>query len=418
VAKTFKRHIILVNQFVPEASTRRRSAGASFSGANLERVGDHNQRVTLQAVRARGPVTRVELAEATGLTPPAVANITKRLMDMGLVLEAGRLQGGRGQPAMTLIANPEGCFSIGIHIDRDHITATLVDFAGEVRARASQEIAFPLPQDVTAFWTGEPGRGLLASLPTPDRLLGIGVALPDDFGKVALPHRPASFDAWNSLDPASLFTDVGGPPVFVENDAAAAALAELQYGHGLSKPSFFYVLIAAGLGGGLIIEGEHFRGADGRSGELGFLPSRAALGGASDGVSVQSVVSLSALYAQIEMGGFSVADPGALLDLPPAGQALISDWIERAADALTDPMINISCLINPEAVYLGGRLPAAIVDQLATALNTRLASLTGLPAIARARRAATSADGPAIGAAILPLIDQLLPSRATLRKTA
>ncbi len=404
--------MVLVNQFASGASTRRRSAGASFSGANLERVGDHNQRVTLQAIRARGPVTRVELAEATGLTPPAVANITKRLMDMGLVLEAGRLHGGRGQPAMTLIANPEGCFSIGIHIDRDHITATLVDFAGEVRVRVSQEIAFPLPDDVARFWSGENGQSLLAALPAPDRLLGIGVALPDDFGKVALPHRPDSFDAWNTISPASLFTRLGGPPVFVENDAAAAALAELQYGHGLSKPSFFYVLIAAGLGGGLIIEGEHFRGAEGRSGELGFLPTRA------NGASVQSVVSLSALYAHIETGGFSVVDPGGLLELPPEGQVLISQWIERAADALTDPMVNISCLINPEAVYLGGRLPAQIVDRLAAALNDRLSALSGMPAIAKARRAATSADGPAIGAAILPIIDQLLPSRATLRKTA
>lgn len=404
----------MVDQFASGATTRRRSVGASFSGTNLERAGDHNQRVTLQAIRARGPITRIELAEITGLTPPAIANITKRLMDVGLVLEAGRLHGGRGQPAMTLIANPEGCFAIGIHIDRDHITAALVDFAGEVRARESLEIAFPLPDDVARFWAGEAGQRLLAALPAPDRLLGIGVALPDDFGRVALPHRPDSFDAWNSLDPASLFSRNGGPPVFVENDAAAAALGELQYGHGLRKPSFFYVLIAAGLGGGLIIEGEYFRGADGRSGELGFLPMRTT----PDGASLQSVVSLSALYAHIEAGGLSVKDPAGLLDLPAQGQALIDEWIDHAADALVDPVINISCLINPEAVYLGGRLPAQNVDRLATALNTRLSALTGMPAIAQARRAATSADGPAIGAAILPIIDQLLPSRATLRKTA
>jgi predicted NBD/HSP70 family sugar kinase len=405
--------MFLASQFASGSSTRRRSAGASLSGTNLERAGDHNQRVTLQAIRARGPITRVELAEITGLTPPAIANITKRLADMGLVLDAGRLHGGRGQPAMTLIANPEGCFSIGIHIDRDHITATLVDFAGEVRARESLEIAFPLPEDVVGFWTGEQGQRLIAALPASDRLLGVGVALPDDFGKVDLPHRPASFDAWNTIDPASLFTRAGGPPVFVENDAAAAALGELQYGHGLRKPSFFYVLIAAGLGGGLVIEGEYFRGADGRSGELGFLPARLP-----GGAALQSVVSLSALYAHLETGGFSVSEPAELLDLPADGQALVSEWIDRAAEALTDPMVSISCLINPEAVYLGGRLPADLVDRLASALNTRLAALTGLPAIAQARRAATSADGPAIGAAILPMIDQLLPSRATLRKTA
>ena len=66
----------MVDQSAPAANTRRRSVGASFSGTNLERAGDHNQRVTLQAIRARGPITRVELAEITGLTPPAIANIT------------------------------------------------------------------------------------------------------------------------------------------------------------------------------------------------------------------------------------------------------------------------------------------------------------------------------------------------------
>jgi predicted NBD/HSP70 family sugar kinase len=401
------------SQFAFGGGARRRGAVARFSGARLERAGDHNQRVTLQAIRALGPISRGELAEITGLPPPAIDSITQRLTDMGLVLDADRPQGACHHPATSLIANPEGCFSIGVHIDRDHVTAVLVDFAGEIRARESLEIAFPTPQDVTRFWTGPQGRRLMAVLPAADRLLGVGVALPDDFDKVDPPHGPKRFGAWTDLDPASLFASVDGPPVFVENDAAAAALGELHNGHGLWKPSFFYVLIAAGLGGGLVIEGEYVRGADGRGGELGFLPTRGA-----DGPTLRSVVSLPALYAHIETGGFLVGDPASLLDLPARGQALVGQWIDMAADALTDPMISICCLINPEAIYLAGRLPADLVDHLASALNARLAKMTGLPAIAQVRRAATSADGPAIGAAILPIIDRLLPSRSTPRTMA
>src|SRR3546814_16442338 len=66
--------------------------------------------------------TRSELARVTGLTPPTIANITKRLEDLGLVKPAGRLQGRRGQPAMRIVLDPEGAFSIGLNIDRDHIT--------------------------------------------------------------------------------------------------------------------------------------------------------------------------------------------------------------------------------------------------------------------------------------------------------
>ncbi|MBE7216871.1 MAG: winged helix-turn-helix transcriptional regulator, partial [Caulobacteraceae bacterium] len=76
----------------PQTATRppefAASGPAGLSGTNLERAGDYNQRVVLQAIRARGPITRTELAETSGLTPPAIANITRRLAAEGLVLDA------------------------------------------------------------------------------------------------------------------------------------------------------------------------------------------------------------------------------------------------------------------------------------------------------------------------------------------
>ena len=65
-------------------------------GTNLERAGDHNQRVTLHAIRLHGPITRADLVGFTGLTAPAIANITKRLIQENLIKEAGRQRGARG----------------------------------------------------------------------------------------------------------------------------------------------------------------------------------------------------------------------------------------------------------------------------------------------------------------------------------
>lgn len=395
-------------------SGRGKAEGSRLSGTNLERAGDHNQRVTLQAIRVDGPMTRTDLAAITGLTPPAIANITKRLLDDRLIVEAGRVHGARGQPAMKLAVNPEGCFSIGMNIDRDHVTLVLLDFAGQVRSRATREIEFASPATVAEFFRTETEQMLagwdLAATP----ILGVGVAMPDDMGRVDLPHRPADYDAWNSVDVRQLLSSPLRLPIFIENDATAAALGELQFGHGLRKPSFFYILITSGLGGGLVIEGEYFRGADGRSGEIGFLPVRSRR---TLSRSLQGVVSLSALYAHLEEGGFRLGHPDELSALPPGGQALIESWIDLAAELLTDPIVGVSCVINPEAIYIGGRLPADIVHRLTHALNQRLAKVQGVPAIAKVLRAATAADAPAVGAAILPFIDQLLPSRATLRKT-
>ena len=399
---------------VSRKSNRKRTTGTSLSGANLERVGDHNQRVILQAIRVGAPITRVTLAQISGLTPPAVANITKRLLDDGLILEAGRVQGARGQPAMNLVINPDGCLSIGVNIDRDHITIVLLDLLGAVRARASQDIEFPLPADVAKFCKAQIRKMLAAWKGAPPRLSGIGVAVPDDLGRVDLPHRPAGYDVWSSADVGKLLADILPLPVFLENDAAAAALGELQFGHGLRKPSFFYVLISSGLGGGLVVEGDYFRGAQGRSGEIGFLPVTSAKTKAR---SLQEVVSLSALYAHLETGGVSVSRPDQLTGLPPKGQALVEDWIALSAELLVQPFVAISCVVNPEAIYVGGRLPDDLIDRLVAAVNARLARIEDVPALARVERAATSADGPAVGAALLPFMAQLLPSRAALMKT-
>ena len=396
-------------------SDRKRTAGASLSGANLERVGDHNQRVILQAIRVNSPITRVTLAQISGLTPPAVANITKRLLDDGLILEAGRVQGARGQPAMNLTINPDGCLSIGVNIDRDHITIVLLDLMGVVRARASQEIEFPLPDDVAKFCKAQIRKMLAAWKDGPPRLSGIGVALPDDLGRVDLPHRPENYDVWSTADVGKLLAGILPLPVFLENDAAAAALGELQFGHGLRKPSFFYVLISSGLGGGMVVEGNYFRGAQGRSGEIGFLPVRSPQIKAR---SLQEVVSLSALYAHLEAGGVTVNRPDQLAGLPADGQALVEDWLALSAQLLVAPFVGISCVFNPEAIYIGGRLPTDLLDRLVAAVNARLARVEDMPALAPVARAATSADGAAVGAALLPFMAQLLPSRAALMKTS
>ncbi|MEA1648735.1 ROK family transcriptional regulator [Nitrospirillum sp. BR 11164] len=389
---------------------------ASLSGTNLERASDHNQRVTLQAIRVSGQITRAELVELTGLTLPAIANITKRLLAEGLIVEAGRQHGGRGQPAILLEMNPDGCFSIGVTIDRDHITLVVLDLLGTVRARASREIDLAPPEVVAQFFRTEIS-AILASTGLPlSRFIGIGVAMPDDIGRVSLARWPQAYAAWRDVDVARLFADVLPLPVFVENDATAAALGELQFGHGLRHRSFFYILISGGLGGGIVVDGSQFRGARGRSGEIGFLPVRSDRTTAR---TLQEAVSLSALYDRLAAAGHTVDEPGQLCRLAgtPA-EAVVEEWIELAADLMIDPLVATNCLVNPEAIFLGGRLPAPLVDKLAAALNLRLGALRDIPQVAPVLRAAMAADAPAVGAGMLPFTDRLLPSRAALMKTA
>src|SRR5271154_3904832 len=249
-----------------------------LSGTNLARAGDHNQRVPLHAVRLNGPVTRSDLTRKTGLTPAAIANITNRLLKDQLILNAGRLRGARGQPASKLVINPDSRFSIGLNVDRDHITLVVLDFVGQVRARASREIHFANPATVRTFFQRAVGPLLAKAGIAGDRLIGVGVAFPDDIARAHLPDQPADYASWASVKIDDLISDVLGIPVFIENDAAAAAIGEMQFGSGHRYRSFFYLLVTAALGGGLVADGSYFRGANGRSGEIGWLRALTATG--------------------------------------------------------------------------------------------------------------------------------------------
>ena len=213
-----------------------------------------------------------------------------------------------------------------------------------------------------------------------------------------------------------MIRDVLAIPVFIENDAAAAAIGEMQFGSGHRYRSFFYLLLTAALGGGLVVDGAYIRGATGRSGEIGWLRARNEAGESNQ---LQNIVSLSCLYSRLAEKGFRVATPRGLLRLEPAARSIVDRWLSESTEALVESFLAINCLINPQAILIGGRLPASLVDRLAKALNERLSlHASQVPAIAPVSRALTSDDAPAVGAAILPFSYRLLPTRFALLKAS
>lgn len=385
-----------------------------LSGSNLVRVSDFNQRVVLQAIRvAGGEISKSELAAATGLTFPTIANITRRLLDAGLIHEAARTKGPRGSPASRLAIDPDGCFSLGVNIDRDHVTVVILDLAGGVRARRVEEIDFPSPDMVVDFvddWYRKTTDALGLER---ERFIGIGLATPDDLGTIVLPKMPEAFGVWASTDVTLMLQQRLGLPVQRDNDAAAAAIGEAQFGKGRQFTDFFYVLISAGLGGAVVVDNEYVHGGDGRAGELGLLPADF---NNPAGPTVQDCVSLSELRLRLERAGFTGTVAQLRQDVEQHNP-VVRDWSTQASKTLTIPIMTVNALLNPTAIFIGARLPSCVLDSIVLQLTRNLSALgSAVPSMAVIQRASHDEDAVAIGAAILPFMEYTLPSHAALMK--
>jgi len=372
-------------------------------GANITDAGRHNRKIILHAVRAGGEMTCGELAELTGLTPPAVFKIARGLVEEGLVTRTRVMEKALGQPSHALKLNPDAAFALGLNIDRDHLTLVIVNFAGQVVHRSHKAAKFCGPEEVRAFVAEkvaalEAENGAIMS-----RITGFGVAIPDDLGTTALPDQPAGYSVWDGVSLPSLLDGIVDARIVRENDAAAAAIGEMLFGAGLEIDSFFYLFIGAGLGGGLVIGRQYVRGAHGRSGEIGFLPQINPL--RSSRTNLQNTLGDAVLTADL-LGLLLSHGHKVTLDtldqLDDRGQAVVDQWIEAVADYLYLPLLNVLCLVDPDAVLVGGVLPQSLIQRLCYRISKRLSMHVGIhwPQMA-VRPASVLADPAAVGAAVL-----------------
>lgn len=390
--------------------------GDILSGTNLVRAGDYNQRVVLQAIRSKPFITRIEIASQTNLTSPAIANITNRLLADGFILRNGKVLGERGQPAHKFVINPNGAYSIGISIDRDHTTFIAMDFAGEILYRNCLEEHFASPETVIDFILKEYNSIVSKRTINPKKLLGIGFAIPDDLDKVKFTKKPDYCLQWSQIDIASEISKRLDVNTIVENDATAAAIGELQFGAGIHINNSVYGLMNAGFGLGIIINGQAFRGSNGRAGEIGFIPSNYE---ASDKTSIQDNVSLFGLYDFMANKGFNIEKPSDFENLPTEAHELLDEWVNCAVESLKTSFLIINSLLNPQVFFLGGRLPIFVVKKVCAGLNQYLNSMRErLPKIAPVLVANLAEDAATIGAAIVMIQSELLPTSESLMKSS
>ncbi|MGW7254965.1 ROK family transcriptional regulator [Streptomyces sp. NPDC054834] len=329
---------------------RTRSGGPA--GANLLAVRSHNTALLLDLLRTAGAegISRLELAEGTGLTPQAVSKITARLREEGLAVEAGRRASTGGKPRTVLRLVPGAGHAVGVHLDRDELRVVLCDLTGAVVA--GRRIPLDLrPGDgaeaVVEAVAGQVGELLSESGAS---VLGVGVALPGplDHARGVL-RRVTGFPEWDGFPLREVLAGRLGVPVVVDKDTNAAALGLAVRGAGAEPGSFAYLHLGTGLGAGLVIGGRVHRGARTGAGEFGHQVIQ--LDGPVCGCGNRGCVEVLCLgaVARGEMG--------------------------EAARVLGAGAANLVGLLDIDAVLLGGRTvegaPEVFVDGVGAVLGER-----------------------------------------------
>ncbi|MHC1783905.1 MAG: ROK family protein [Anaerolineaceae bacterium] len=240
--------------------------------ADQNLVRKFNTAVVLSAIRHRSPLSRAEVAKYTGLNRSTVSQIINLLLERKLVQET-TLQSDRvGRPGLLLELNPSGGFAIGIEIGVDFISLVMTDFLANVlwRKRIISDVHDSIDGILDhAYKMTEEGleNGKALNL-TP---LGIGLGLP---GLVDLRHGELKFApnlGWSNIPISKLWSQKFDLPVFVDNEAKAAALGEFYFGTARGENNFIFLNAGVGLGAGIMIDGKLFRGSHGYASEVGHI---------------------------------------------------------------------------------------------------------------------------------------------------
>ncbi|MFF3763549.1 ROK family protein [Streptomyces sp. NPDC001922] len=236
---------------------------SSLHRANLERV--------VRAVRLAGSLTQAEIARSTGLSAATVSNIVRELKDGGTVQVTPTSAGGRRARSVSL--SGDAGVVVGVDFGHTHLRVAIGNLAHEVLAEESE----PLDVDASAAQGFDRAELLVNRLIAgtdirPEKVIGVGLGVPGPIDvETGTLGSTAILPGWVGINPREELSERLGVPVHVDNDANLGALGELVWGGGRGVKDLAYIKVASGVGAGLVINGQIYRGPGGTAGEIGHI---------------------------------------------------------------------------------------------------------------------------------------------------
>ena len=313
----------------------------------------------LEFIRQVGPVSRAQIARESGLSKPTVSQALAALERGKLVREAGRTSGGKGPTALLYELNPKAGWVVGIDVGRDRVRAAIADLTGDFIARRDER-ARVRSADTLLGQIGEISHGLAADAGirwrqvTSAAVASPGVLEPSR-GKVVLAHN---LPGWGRSGLVEALREELGTALTFENDVNLATVGEQWRGLGKGVQNFVFLHVGTGVGMGLVVNGQLFRGAHGAAGEVGYLPLATAdphdpenlRHGALEGaVGAAGVVGLART-----LGMKPPLTPKKIFASARKGEVRARKVVELVADRIALAIAAVIPVVDPELVILGG----------------------------------------------------------------
>jgi predicted NBD/HSP70 family sugar kinase len=323
---------------------------------------DLNRSIVLNLISDRGPLSRTELARRSGLPAATITRIVGDFVGAGLVAEMASDASSGGRRPILLTINPGAGHVVGVKLREDSLTVAICDLACSVIYQA--ETALPVngaPYRVIEAMANAVERSIADAGIARRAVLGVGVGLSGLIDSARGLCRYSAILEWRDVELGPALEYRLRLPVQIDNDVNTLAVAARHFGAGRDVEDFALVTVGRGIGLGLVVGGEIYRGATGGAGELGHMTVDTAPNAPLCNCGKRGCLEAVASDYGI-LRAATGADPGhhvedamsAVIDRARAGDAAVQAIFARAGMALGVAVANLINIFDPALVLIGG----------------------------------------------------------------
>jgi glucokinase-like ROK family protein len=334
----------------------------------------------IEALNELGTASRAQLARSTGLARSTVSSIVSELQAKDMIARRetnGSTPRGSGRPPSLISLNPTAQIAVGIDFGKRHLAVAAADLSHTVLAERRREMR----DDYAAAEGFDAATELVESLldrlgVRRDRVRGVGMGLPGPVHRRGTLGSETILPGWAGVSAAGEMSARLGLPVQVENDANLGALAEYRFGAGAGCASVAYLKVATGIGAGLVVDGQLFRGAGGTAGEIGhtIVDDTGDVCRCGNRGCLETYASAPAIVGLLERSFGTAMEPEQVIERAREGDPACRRVLADAGRHIGVAVANLCNLVNPERVVVGGSIASAddlVLDPLRESVRLR-----------------------------------------------